>query len=69
MNIELDIEMIHCGLINVENLAKLVPGLSRHPIYKIALHQLRIGLADTREEKDALQAAFKAETASIEPTS
>lgn len=34
------LEMIQCAQINLENLAKLVPGLSSHPFYEIVKMQL-----------------------------
>jgi hypothetical protein len=37
-------EAIHCGYINLENVAKLNPALAGHPIYRMARHQIAEGL-------------------------
>ena len=34
-------EMVACARINLENLARSVPGLDKHPYYKIVQYQLR----------------------------
>jgi hypothetical protein len=37
-------EAIHCGYINLENVAKLNPALARHPIYMMSRRQIAEGL-------------------------
>jgi hypothetical protein len=34
------VEMAHCALINLDNLAKAVPAIARHPMFTIVKHQL-----------------------------
>lgn len=42
--------LVMCAEINLENLAKLVPGLDQNPMYKIVKFQLRCAYSDRDPE-------------------
>lgn len=45
-------ELLACAAINFDNAAKMAPALAQHPIYALAMDQLRCGIDRLRAEDD-----------------
>lgn len=45
-------EMAECALINFDNLRRLLPYIGGHPMYELAMHQLRCAIAGMEAKQD-----------------